>query len=88
MSNHLGNLKRLHQKLSLALGDSHPLALQLQRDIESYAEALSKRRQCVPLSLRRPTGRSSNHRWKYLCNASHAALPTSVTGCHIVGGVQ
>ena len=66
MSKHLGNLKRLHQKLALALGDSHPHVMQLQVEIEAYATNLPKPVRCEFTALRREIGRSFNHRWKYL----------------------
>jgi hypothetical protein len=66
MSKHLGNLKRLHQKLALALGGSHPHVMQLQVEIEAYATNLPKPVRCEFTALRREIGRSFNHRWKYL----------------------
>jgi len=66
MSKHLGNLKRLHQKLALALGGSHPHVMQLQVEIDAYATNLPKPVRCEFTALRREIGRSFNHRWKYL----------------------
>ncbi|MBK6596019.1 MAG: hypothetical protein IPG23_26850 [Burkholderiales bacterium] len=43
MSKHLGNLERLHKKLVVALGDKHPLVLQLQEEIVSFAATVPRR---------------------------------------------
>lgn len=70
MSKHLGNLKRLHQKLVMALGDDHPHVMQLQAEIESYAANLPSPVHCEFTAMRREMGRSFNHRWKYLSGSS------------------
>jgi hypothetical protein len=66
MSKHLGNLKRLHQKLIVALGSSHPLVMQLQAEITSHAANLSKPVRCEFNVPRREMRRSFNHRWENL----------------------
>lgn len=68
MSKHLGNLKRLHRKLVAALGDKHPLVLQLQDEIVSFAAIVPRRMRCDTFAAKPEMGRSFNHRWKYLSN--------------------
>lgn len=66
MSKHLGNLKRLHQKLAVALGDQHPLVLQLQDEIVCFAANVGHRMRRESFAGKPEVGRSFNHRWKYL----------------------
>ncbi len=66
MSKHLGNLERLHKKLVLALGANHPLAVQLQAEIVSFAATVACRTRRESFAVRPEVGRSFNHRWKYL----------------------
>ena len=66
MSKHLGNLKRLHQKLAVALGDQHPLVLQLREEIVSFAATVGHRMRRESFAVKPEVGRSFNHRWKYL----------------------
>jgi hypothetical protein len=66
MSKHLGNLKRLHRKLVVALGDKHPLVLQLQDEIVSFAATVPRRMRRESFAVKSEVGRSFNHRWKYL----------------------
>lgn len=61
MSKRLGNLKRLHRKLSAALGNDHPHVLQLQTEIESFAANLSQTVRCESSPRRSEMGRSVNH---------------------------
>jgi hypothetical protein len=70
MSKHLGNLERLHKKLVVALGDKHPLVLQLQEEIVSFAATVPRRLRRESFSVRPEMGRSFNHRWKYLSSPS------------------
>lgn len=70
MSKHLGNLERLHKKLVVALGDTHPLVLQLQEEIVSFSASLPRRMRRESLAVRPEMGRSFNHRWKYLGSPS------------------
>ena len=70
MLKHLGNLKRLHHKLGMALGVNHPHVLQLQAEIESYSVRVSRSGSCVSLQRQSEIGRSFNHRWKALTNHS------------------
>ena len=42
MSRHLGNLRRLHQKLKVALGETDSFVLQLKNEIESLQVHESK----------------------------------------------
>ncbi len=68
MLKHLGNLKRLHHKLGVALGANHPHVLQLQAEIESYSEKVSRSTSCGSVHRHGEIGRSFNHRWKALTN--------------------
>lgn len=70
MSKRLGNLKRLHPKLSAALGDDHPHVLQLQTEIAAFAGNLPQTVRGDSTSRPREMGRSFNHRWKYLGNVA------------------
>jgi hypothetical protein len=74
MSKRLGNLERLHRKLSAALGRDHPHVLQLQIEIESFAANSPPTARCESTQRRSEMGRSVNHRWKYLGNPSAYAL--------------
>ncbi len=71
MLKHLGNLKRLHHKLGVALGMNHPHVLQLQAEIESYSAKVSRSASCTSVQRQHEMGRSFNHRWKAL--TSHPA---------------
>lgn len=66
MSKHLGNLRRLHRKLAVALGEKHPLVLQLQDEIVAFAATVPRRMRCDTFVAKPEVGRSFNHRWKYL----------------------
>lgn len=66
MSKHLGNLKRLHQKLAVALGEDHQHVVQLQEEISSRAVNTPQPLRCESAAVRPGMPRSFNHRWKYL----------------------
>lgn len=70
MSKHLGSLKRLHQKLAVALGENHPHVQQLQVEIGSYAASLPRPGRCQFAAPRCEIGRSINYRWKHLSESS------------------
>jgi hypothetical protein len=42
MSNDLGDLKRLHRKLAIALGDQHPVVVQLEAEITDCTVKLAR----------------------------------------------